>query len=110
LILVYDITDRLSFSGIATWTRFAGENAPAGAKMVLVGNKADLDERRQICQDEGMDAAYEIGATYFTETSALTDQGIKDLLSVIAALVPSFENEEAPLHESAKEKKTQCNC
>ena len=40
-IVVYDVTDRSSFEGVARWVNIIRDHGRAGARVVLVGNKID---------------------------------------------------------------------
>lgn len=44
IIMMYDITDRESFSDIQNWLMEVQKYAPQTIKMILVGNKSDLKE------------------------------------------------------------------
>ena len=47
--------------------------------MVLVGNKCDLESKRQISRTEGQRKADEIGAEFYFETSASETSNIQNL-------------------------------
>ena len=68
-IILFDVTKRNSFDRVREWyheLRSAAPNAP----FVLVGNKIDLEEFREISKEEALDLAMEVGADYYVETSA----------------------------------------
>lgn len=77
VILVYDVTSRQSFENVGTWLDEAEMNIgganPSESVFLLVGHKADLEERRQVLYEEG-----EYFAKYrkikFIETSAVTGE------------------------------------
>lgn len=48
IMLVYDITDEKSFENIKNWIRNIEENASANVEKMLLGNKCELNERRQV--------------------------------------------------------------
>ena len=68
IILMYDITDKLSFDSIIDWIsdvkEIKGENFP----MILVGNKIDLNESREVTEEMGYELAEKIQIEFF-ETS-----------------------------------------
>ncbi|OHS97656.1 Ras-like GTP-binding protein RYL1 [Tritrichomonas foetus] len=85
ILVVYDITSRSSFESVEGWFKLSKEKAPEWAKIILIGNKADLDETsRKVTFSEGNDLCNKLGGFMFTETSAVTGSGIKDLLVAIA--------------------------
>ena len=76
-IVVFDITNRQSFSAARRWIeelRGTGENS----FVIIVGNKIDLEDARQVSEQDGNALASELHSTYI-ETSALNGTGI-DLL------------------------------
>lgn len=75
-LLVYDITRRITFENAAKWLKELKEHAEKEIAIILVGNKTDLKEMRQVPKEEGMKFAQENGL-FFTETSALENEGNK---------------------------------
>ena len=53
IIIVYDVTNRDSFDNVRQWMteieRFATENV----NKLLIGNKCDLEEKREVSFEEG---------------------------------------------------------
>jgi GTPase SAR1 family protein len=82
-IIVYDITNRESFENVKKWHKIITEVAFQDIVLILVGNKVDLDDSREISMDEAMDLAKELGI-YYMETSAKTNENIDDLFEWIA--------------------------
>ena len=68
IILMYDITDKSSFDSIIDWIsdvkEIKGDNFP----MILVGNKIDLNESREVTEEMGYELAEKIQIEFF-ETS-----------------------------------------
>lgn len=48
IMLVYDITNEKSFENIKNWIRNIEENASADVEKMLLGNKCELNEKRQV--------------------------------------------------------------
>lgn len=48
IMLVYDITNEKSFDNIKNWIRNIEENASADVEKMLLGNKCDFPEKRQV--------------------------------------------------------------
>ena len=81
---VYDITNRDSFEKINEW--FDRIHKEVGdIPIILVGNKSDLEEERQVSTEEGMNLAKEKNVKYF-ETSA------KDNININAIFKAMSEN------------------
>ena len=53
IIVAYDVTDRLSFTGVQTWMNEIEKNCPGNVAKILVGNKADLESQRAVSHEEG---------------------------------------------------------
>lgn len=76
-LLVYDITRRETFNHLARWLEEARQNAHQNMVILLVGNKADLDHRRQVSFEEGAKFAKDNGLI-FLETSAKTAANVEE--------------------------------
>jgi small GTP-binding protein len=74
-LLVFDITDRDSFDRLAKWLRDVRVEADPQCVVVLVGNKADLAERREVSAAEAEQFATLHDITY-VETSAVDGTNI----------------------------------
>lgn len=68
-LLVYDVTRRNTFTDIITWLEDARNSCGPQTVLILVGNKADLEEKRQVSKEEGSKFAAENGLM-FAEASA----------------------------------------
>ena len=53
--------------------------------IVLVGNKSDLHQRRQVSQEEGNLKAKEIGALLYEEVSAVDNLQIQNLFQELGS-------------------------
>jgi GTPase SAR1 family protein len=76
-LLVYDITRRETFNHLTRWLEEARQNANGSMVIMLVGNKGDLDHRRQVTKEEGEKFAQENGLI-FLETSAKTAANVEE--------------------------------
>ncbi|NVM03658.1 MAG: GTP-binding protein [Candidatus Helarchaeota archaeon] len=90
-LLVFDVTNRESFENIRTWYKDL-ENFSDNATFILVGNKVDLEGKRQVQVKEGADLANEINAVGFFETSAKTSEGIDDAFYRLAQILLKKSN------------------
>ncbi|NVM02274.1 MAG: GTP-binding protein [Candidatus Helarchaeota archaeon] len=85
-LLVYDITNRESFTNIKKWHQDL-INFTDNAFFILIGNKVDLEEARQVQMNEGADLAKEIQASGFFETSAKTNVEINNAFYKLAQML-----------------------
>jgi small GTP-binding protein len=84
VLIVYDISNRQSFEGLKDWHQLSHERAPDAARIILIGNKADLSNRTTSIA-EGVEFAHSISAIFF-ETSAMTGAGVDEVLMAIASI------------------------
>ena len=85
-IFIYDINNKRTFDLINEWFQdiyyIKDENFP----LILIGNKCDLDEKREVSEEEGFKAAEKYKTTYF-ETIAKeginVERSINELLNKI---------------------------
>jgi len=75
-LLVYDITRRETFSHLTRWLEEARQNSHQNMVIMLIGNKSDLEHRRQVSREEGESFAQENGLV-FLETSAKTAANVE---------------------------------
>jgi small GTP-binding protein len=74
-IVVYDITCIDSFNNVSSWIEDCKNYSPKNVYIVLVGNKSDLEDRRQIPTEKGQEIADKYGIAFF-ETSAKTGDNV----------------------------------
>ncbi|CAD8144847.1 unnamed protein product [Paramecium octaurelia] len=85
-IIVYDITKRNSFENVVKWLDDARENGNKQITFLLVGNKNDLEQERQVSFEEAKQFAQdnEIG---FMETSAKTNYNVDQMFTKLAEII-----------------------
>ncbi|XP_078714204.1 ras-related protein Rab-15 isoform X2 [Lampetra fluviatilis] len=93
IFLVYDITSERSFQHISKWAGDVDEMAPEGVERVLIGNKVDSEELRQVGVEQGKKLAKEYGMEFF-ETSAFTNNNIKEAFTKLTELVLKANKQE----------------
>lgn len=76
-LLVYDTTSRDSFNALSNWLNDARTLANSNIVILLVGNKKDLEEARQIEFLEASNFAQE-NELIFLETSAKTGENVEE--------------------------------
>ena len=75
-LLLFAINDKESFEALKAKIIRIKKNNKDKIPIVLVGNKCDLESKREVAKQSGMDYAKSIGAKYY-ETSALTNENGK---------------------------------
>eukprot|EP00754_Rhynchopus_humris_P018341 Rhum_TRINITY_DN14599_c4_g3::Rhum_TRINITY_DN14599_c4_g3_i1::g.102067::m.102067 len=85
-MLVYDITNQQSFDNIGIWLQELRAHVQPSAVITLIGNKCDLEAKRQVSKEEGEKFAKENGLV-FMETSAKTSHGVDDAFVSTARMI-----------------------
>ena len=103
-VFVYDITSRSSFDALEKWYNMVMDMA--NPNIVLVGNKCDLEEQREVTTEEGKKYA-ESKQAKFIETSAIAPTNIQELFEMISAMPTGQEEAAAESQEAQKTETTQ---
>ena len=74
--VVYDITKKKSFESIDRWINDLTSTADKNITIVVIGNKCDLEEQRQITKDQGEEKSSKLEVA-FLETSALSGENLE---------------------------------
>ena len=82
-LLVYDITRKDSFSHINKWLNEVKANGSKDIFCILIGNKKDLEDQRQVKYEEGKKLA-EDNNLLFLETSAKTAENVQEAFTISA--------------------------
>ncbi|TPX50256.1 hypothetical protein SeLEV6574_g01004 [Synchytrium endobioticum] len=90
-VVVYDITNRNSFMNTSKWVDDVRAERGNDVIIVLVGNKTDLNEKRQVSTEEGEKKAKEFNVM-FIETSAKAGYNVKTLFRRIAQALPGMDS------------------
>lgn len=85
ILCIFSVTDRYSFEAVDDWAKMVYDNLSKDHLFLLIANKIDLTENRQIQADEGLSKAEQINAYYY-EVSAKTGEGFDALLDRIGNL------------------------
>ncbi|KAK4473560.1 hypothetical protein MN116_002917 [Schistosoma mekongi] len=83
IMLVYDITNKHSFNNIKTWMQNIYEHANNDVEKMLLGNKCDVEEKRQVSQKDGLELANS-HKIRFMETSAKSNTNITEAFEALA--------------------------
>ena len=94
IILIYDISQRKTFDNVKGWIESIKEEVSSKVLIVLVGNKIDKIEEREVKKVEGEDLAEELKLPFY-ECSALTGENINNaFLGLARKLVETKEKVE----------------
>ncbi len=89
VIIMYDITNRVSFENINKWLYLLSQNVSDKAK-ILVGSKLDLsEEKRILTEEEGQNLADKNNMPFY-ETSSKTGENVEKIFFTLAQNI--YEN------------------
>ncbi|XP_078272663.1 ras-related protein Rab-19-like isoform X1 [Rhinoraja longicauda] len=77
-MIAYDITKQSSFNSVPHWVNEIQRYGAANVVQLLIGNKADLGERREVPFEEACNVAEKFGLLAVLETSAKESQNVDE--------------------------------
>ena len=86
-MLVYSIDSKNSFVSLNQWLKEVKINSNPDIKIILIGNKADLENERQVTNNEAKKFQEENQILYFEETSAKTGLNAKKVFEESAKIL-----------------------
>ncbi|GAA5829758.1 hypothetical protein JCM5353_002221 [Sporobolomyces roseus] len=92
-VVVYDITNRQSFMNTSKWVDDVRSERGNDVIIVLVGNKTDLNDKRQVTTEEAESKSKELNVM-FIETSAKAGHNVKTMFRKIAQALPGMDREQ----------------
>ena len=82
IVVVYSVTDEHSFQSINKWIAQIQNLAPKNVKVLLVGNKTDLENDRVISQETGIECAKKFGLPLM-EASAFSGENVNEIFVIL---------------------------
>lgn len=83
-ILVYSICSRKSYNNLEKWISKLKKYSAPCSKLVLLGNKCDNEEKREVSFEEGKKICDKYDLLFFMEVSAKTGFNIQKILELAA--------------------------
>ena len=114
-LIVYDISCKDSFEKVKFWYEQIKLNAPKNIKYILVGNKCDLEEIREVQKEEGINLSKEYECNFF-ETSAKEGINVNEIFqTLVDNIIKDIKNNgilnrrsSQVLKKNTKQKKKSC--
>ena len=114
-LLVYDVTNQESFNTAKQQLKEIERHASADVETIVLGNKCDMEDKRKVTKEQGMQLAQEHNVK-FMETSAMNRTNVEMAFTEVASdikhkmdqreVADPFSNVRAPVPiMSAKERK-----
>jgi len=95
-IVVFSLINKTTFQAIEQLVeRIRAVKEDESTPIIVVGNKYDLEDERQVTEEVGMEMASTLDCKYF-ETSAKTDHNITPVFMEIARMLHTKDNEPTP--------------
>ena len=105
--IIYDITKKESFQKIDEWVKLFRERSSQKSPIILIGNKSDLNDQREISEEEGRNKAEELNFSFF-ETSATEKKNIDEVFDEMIKQILKREEELKNEKENEPQKKGGC--
>ena len=94
-LVVYDITQKSTYESLEKWVNDLKSAGDPKITIILIGNKSDLEENRQVSKEQGEEKAKSFGCA-FLETSALSGDNIdKAFNMMVKEIFEKFSNDSA---------------
>ena len=74
--IVYDITRRDTFDSVDRWVNDLTAASDKNITIIVIGNKSDLEDQRQVTKEEGEEKATKLQVAFF-ETSAFSGENVE---------------------------------
>jgi Ras-related protein Rab-6A len=118
-VVVYDVTNKASFTNCDKWIEDVRAERGGDVIIMLVGNKTDLADKRQVSAEEGEAKAKKLNVL-FVETSAKSNTNIKQMFRKLAEALPGqteagkegngSQNVDIQVGQRSNQKKSGCAC
>ena len=108
-LIVFDLSSKNTFQNVEKWYNEIKKTSDPNINLILIGNKSDLKDKRQISTEEGENKAKEMNVAYL-ETSALNadnvdkafDLLIQEITKKMKKEIEEEEYEENDIHDDNK--------
>lgn len=101
IILVYDVTDKISFDDVNKWISQIKDNVGDDVIIFLIGNKIDKKDEKIISFEQGNKFAQK-NAVFFAETSAKEADNIDEIFQILVRDILKNEKILCKYYENAK--------
>ncbi|XP_054578223.1 ras-related protein Rab-44 [Eptesicus fuscus] len=86
VVLMYDVTSPESFAHVRYWLDCLQDSGSVGVVVLLLGNKMDCDEQRQVSTEAGQQLAQELGLSFGECSAALGHNILEPMVSLARSL------------------------
>jgi len=82
-MLAFDLTRRVTFENLPEWIAIVRDNLNYYVPILLMGNKVDLKELREVSRGEAIEFAKKAECSAYVETSAKTGENVQTSFEVL---------------------------
>ena len=113
VILMYDITKKDSFNSVSEWINNIYDIKEKNFPFILVGNKCDLKDEREVSEEEGLEVAEKYKTKYFEVSSREginVEKAIDELLNKIISknIIPKNRTIKLDIRKNIAPNKHKC--
>ena len=102
-LIVYDVTRRVTFDNVKVWAEQYSQNNPSNRQFVIIlGNKKDLTDKRQVSTSEGQSLADEVGSQFREISAKEGGEEIDDIFFNLAEELLKQNDEKASTQDGEK--------
>lgn len=83
VFLTYDITRNETFTNLIEWLGEIKEHASADVRVYLIGNKSELEQKREITYERAVEFAKAHNIHKVFETSAKTGSNVEEVFACV---------------------------
>ena len=87
VILIYDITNESSYENISTWMDNIYDIKGKGFPVIIIGNKCDKEEERQVPKKKGEELAKRYKITFFETSNKIGTNIEETVLKIINQII-----------------------
>ena len=104
VIIVYDVCRKKSFENVDNWINDFKSKADEDAVILLIGNKSDLINQREVNAEEVIDKSQKMKLA-FMETSAKNNENVhKAFLTLIKEIIKNYREKNSEIINDIEEK------
>lgn len=103
VVLMYDVTSQESFTHVRYWLDCLQDAGVEGVAMVLLGNKTDCEEERQVPTEAGRRLAQELGISFGECSAALGHNILEPMMNLARSLKMQEDRQKASLVEVTRQ-------
>ena len=102
VFLTYDITREETFVNIIDWLKEVKQHASQDIVIYLIGNRADLEDEREVTRDRAIEFCKQYNIDKFFETSAKTGFNVEEVFSLAGKELYLHQKEQTTEEDEVK--------